>query len=566
MRHDLRRYCPNRQRKGFQGGERYRDEMVQSKNEPSPGTKPTPTPFAYSFSVSRTSIVGLPLAALLLVAVGSAQAKLQPGSLDPLFGREGKVTTDLGSTWAEILALTRQPDGKIVAVGGRSGNPRDTFALARYNPGGSLDRSFGAGGKVTTSSGGGTAFAVALQRDGKILAAGWGWDGTWGFALMRYTRSGVLDKSFGRDGIIQTDFPPGQAQARAVAVQPDGKIVAAGPVYDKQGYYFGIVRYHLDGSLDTTFGNGGRVKTSFGPSPCQAGANDLALQPNGKLVVAGKTSAGCGNSIGAFALARYRRNGSLDPSFGSAGKVQTTFSGGNYAIASDVLIQPDGKIVAAGFDGESGWHTDTADAALARYHSDGSLDRRFGSGGKVVTSLAEPGLFDAFYAVSRQRDGRLVAVGFVNSEERSSDFAIARYKADGALDRTFGKRGRVTTDFGGEPDRKGERADYALAVVLEPGRIVAGGNAHKRGGTGSSFALVRYFSKSPRCAAPVLVGTTIEHARRVIGRTYCSLGRIKWRFSSDVGRRRVISQRPRSHAKRPAGAKVKLVVSKGKRR
>src|SRR6266536_426685 len=273
------------------------------------------------------------------------------GSLDPTFGSSGMVMTDFGGSDA-ASAVAIQPDGRIVTAG-RSGS--GDFALARYNADGSLDPSFGSGGKVTTDFGGfDLALGVALQSDAKIVAAGQG-GSSFDFALARYNADGSLDTSFGSGGIVTTDFGFGSGFGGALAIQSDGKIVAAG----RAGSDFVVARYNGDCSPDASFGSGGIVTTDFGGLLFDA-AFAVALQSNGKIVVAGSA---LGTSAD-FALARYTTDGNLDASFGSGGKVTTDFGG--FDVASGVALQADGKIIAAG-QGGSG-----SDFALARYQGDTS--------------------------------------------------------------------------------------------------------------------------------------------------------------------------------------------------
>jgi uncharacterized delta-60 repeat protein len=223
-----------------------------------------------------------------------------------------------------------------------------SFALARYNSDGTLDASFGAGGIVTTDFAASLtqAFSVALQPDGKIVAAGQTFiNGSLDFALARYNRDGTLDASFGTGGTVTTDFAgerSRQDRAFSVAVQPDGKIIAAGQATIRS-FDFALARYNRDGTLDASFGTGGTVTTSFGNGSFDF-ARSVALQPNGKIVAAGQVL-----FIGGFdfALARYSRDGTLDASFGTGGTVTTDFAGSDDGALS-VGVQPNGKIVAAG--------------------------------------------------------------------------------------------------------------------------------------------------------------------------------------------------------------------------
>ena len=338
------------------------------------------------------------------------------GSLDPSFGTGGVVTTFFRGNDG-VQALVIQPDGKIVAAGSAGGF--GDFALARYNPDGTLDASFGAGGKVTTGfPGRSSAFGVALQGDGKIVAAGQGQGGF--FDLARYNLDGTLDPSFGAGGLVQTSFGSG-GSATSVAIQADGKIVAAGgsstgfPSSD-----FGLARYNPDGTLDPSFGVGGKVVTDFGLTDS---AIDLAIQPGGKLIAAGYSMNFSDSSAGGFALARYNPDGSLDTGFGTGGEV-VTYVGAQAAVGA-IALQPDGKIVAAGSSTASATNSSFV---VTRYNGDGTLDVGFGSGGTVTTDVT-PG-FDNANAVALQADGRIVAAGPANGYA-NYDFAVVRYLAGG---------------------------------------------------------------------------------------------------------------------------------------
>ena len=305
------------------------------------------------------------------------------GSLDGSLGRGGKVRTPIDGG-ADARALAIQQDGKLVAAGG--GNNSDGFVLVRYNPNGSLDRSFGRGGTVITPIGSNAdARALAIQQDGKLVAAGHSTSGRGfkaGFALVRYNANGTLDRSFGRGGRVTT--PTGVAYA--LAIQQDGKLVVAG----RSGRRFTLARYHTSGTLDTSFGRGGKVTTPIGGGG--GGAHALAIQQDGKLVVAGRSGR-------RFTLARYNANGTLDTSFGRGGTVRTFVVRGGGG-ASALAIQQDGKLVVAG--GNNSFE-------LARYHANGTLDGSFGRGGTVRTFVARGGYGASALAI--QQDGKLVVAG-----------------------------------------------------------------------------------------------------------------------------------------------------------
>jgi uncharacterized delta-60 repeat protein len=294
----------------------------------------------------------------LLITVGAHPVAAAEGDLDTNFDSDGKVTTAIGGSNHRVRSVAIQSDGKIVAAG-NSRNGNWDFALARYNTDGSLDTSFDSGGKVTTDFGGGNdrAYSVAIQSDGKIVAAGYSSNGSNNdFALARYNTDGTLDTNFDSGGKVTTDFGGGNDYAFSVAIQSDGKIVAAGRG-SNGGDDFALVRYNTDGTLDTNFDSGGKVTTDFGGDDDQA--YSVAIQSDGKIVVAGLSYTGSNNG---FALVRYNTDGTLDTSFDSDGKV-TTAIGGTNDRAYSVAIQSDGKIVAAGYS----YSGISQDFALVRY-------------------------------------------------------------------------------------------------------------------------------------------------------------------------------------------------------
>jgi uncharacterized delta-60 repeat protein len=299
-----------------------------------------------------------------------------PGDLDTSFSSDGKAFTDFrGGSYDRASALAIQPDGMLV-VAGVSFNASDIadFALARYRPDGSLDPTFGSAGKVLTDFGSDSdddAGALVIQPDGKLVVAG---TSNGDFALARYLPNGALDPTFGSGGTVLTDVGSGSDDgAMALALQPDGKLVVAG----RSDGDFALARYKPNGTLDTTFSGEGKVTTTFGDS---SQATALILQPDGKLVAAGWFQV---RDVSGFflppdiALARYRPNGTPDPTFSGDGKVLTAFRGGSRDQAFALAIQPhDGRLVIAGESDASGH----SDFALARYHA-------ITCGGVVVTRI-----------------------------------------------------------------------------------------------------------------------------------------------------------------------------------
>ncbi|MFN6482592.1 DUF4347 domain-containing protein, partial [Nostoc sp. DedQUE02] len=254
------------------------------------------------------------------------------GTLDTSFDSDGKVTTDIGSGTSDIgRSIALQADGKIIVAGVSNNN----FAVVRYNSNGTLDTDFNITGKVTTDIGTNSTdnvYSVTVQTDGKIIVAGVSNNN---FALVRYDSNGSFDNSFGTNGIVTTDIGSNTTDtAYSVSVQTDGKILVAG----SSGSNFALVRYNSDGSLDTDFNITGKVTTDFGSTDI---AYSVTVQADDKIILAGKR----GND---FALARYNSNGSLDTSFGSGGKVITDIGTNTTDVAYSVSVQADGKILVAG--------------------------------------------------------------------------------------------------------------------------------------------------------------------------------------------------------------------------
>ena len=424
------------------------------------------------------------------------------GELDPTFGTGGVVMTDFNTSTDLANAVAVQPDGKLVAAGTTyTGNDfsDEDFAIARYNPNGSLDTSFGTNGKVTTDFPGLAAVisAVVVQPDGKIVVAGGAYPlftFAGDFKVARYNPDGSLDTSFGAGGIVTTIFPGDGSFAFALALQSDGKIIAAGTDFldfnpgDMSDTDFALARYNPDGSLDTTFGNGGTVTTDF------LGAEDdvysVLIQPDGKIVAVG--SANSPVDFYDFAAARYLSNGTLDTTFGIGGKMRVDFGNQDMDIASDAALQPDGKIVAAGttvFD-----FGVEQDFALTRFNSNGTVDTTFGTDGLLLID------FDSFAqsanAVLIQPDGKIITVGYPNSELDDSDFLLARCNPDGSLDPSFGVGGKVRTSLG---DLNSAAND---GVLQADGKIVAVGWNPTQTQGGVEFALVRYLATSGGTPTP----------------------------------------------------------------
>jgi uncharacterized delta-60 repeat protein len=398
---------------------------------------------------------------------------LPAGSLDVDFGDRGIVLTELeGFSAGEGLAL--QEDGKIVVAGVSDElGPNNAFGIVRYRPDGALDPTFGAAGKVTAPLRA-SAFAVALQRDGKIVAAG-GTTSSGLIAVARYRRDGQLDDTFGTAGVATADAGAGMsAGALALAIQTDGRIVVAGNVAIS-GSRGLIVRFDRDGSLDGTFGAGGRVISDLGGAFLQT-LEAVVVEANGKIVVAGFNKAPFLGTV-----ARFHSDGSPDATFGTGGFVATDL--GSQAFFTTIAVQRDGKIVVGGMRASDPTSSPNT-ATVARFWPDGTPDATFGTGGAVFTSI--PGSDSFIRSIKLDRCGRIVAAGLVAFLDPSPGAALlVRYDPHGAVDPTFGNAGTVLTA------RNGVDLGATGVAIARDGDILAAGTATDATGV-ASFMLARY--------------------------------------------------------------------------
>ncbi len=381
----------------------------------------------------------------------------QNWSLDATFNGNGKVITPLLTPrFQGDNAAAIQTDGKLLVTGIIAGLSSVDFAVVRLNTNGSVDSTFDDDGLVSTdidSNSYDGSNAIAIQTDGKIVVVGYRLNGSgYDFVVVRYHSNGSLDSSFGGVGIVTTDVGSFDDEGVSVALQSDGKIVVAGstvvPDYD-----FVVVRYNTDGSLDSSFDADGILTSDLNSGSDDFVANVL-VQLDGKILLAG-------TSGGDFAVVRYNSNGSLDLSFSTDGKVITDLGGDEYG--RNMAIQGDGKIVVVGSTSDG---STNIDFALARYNSNGTLDNSFDGDGILIRGLTSAR--DEAFAVAIQSDGKILAGGLLD-KGTDTDFAIARYNSDGSTDSSFNSVGRILTDFGFSDD-------YCSMLLLQSdGKIVAAG-------------------------------------------------------------------------------------------
>lgn len=436
-----------------------------------------------------------------------------PGStgLDTSFNATGEVTTTLGNGNQHVGSVLVLDNGDIIVGGSSSVGVKSAFALAKYKVDGSLDSTFGTGGKVLTtfSSGNGNSHgrAAALQADGKIVMAGSAEvsGNLTAFALVRYNTDGSLDPTFGTGGRVTTSLIGPVAsisdEAYAVAIQPDGKILAAGAsATNGVENYLELARYTADGTLDPTFHGGGWL----GMSGCAA--RRLLVQPDGKILVTGfDTNSGSGQ----FEVYRFNTDGYPDPAFHSYGFTRFPVGTG-ISHATSLALQPDGRIILAGRAGNG----TVNDFALARCNADGSLETTFGNGGTLITHVGTGD--NAAQDVAVDTAGRILVAGYATTASGGKDFALVRYNAGGSLDTSFnGLDGKVIF-----PMAAGTRPDMAtaLALRLPQNQAVVAGEASDS--VNSHFALARYQMEAPPVAATGAVSTLAKTSTTLNGNLF----------------------------------------------
>ena len=404
------------------------------------------------------------------IAIGALATFAQAASLDPTFGTGGITSTAFGS-YGSAARVVIQPDGRIVTAGQ---DALGDFALARYTTSGALDTSFNGTGKVTTTASGtcsGQARALALQTDGKIVVAGTScpnFNSIRNFTVYRYNTDGSLDNTCGSWGQTTINFSAGNSEAFAIAVR-GGSIWVAGYA----GSSFALARLTSSGSLDYSFGSGtGMVTTPVGTNT--AFASSLVIQADGKPVLAGYASSG--GTV--FALTRYTTTGALDTTFGTGGKVLTNVGGassGYSALATSVAVQSDGKIVAGGYANTAG--SNYYRFAVVRYTSTGALDPAFGSGsGRVITAIGNNDAVGNDIAIDA--NGGIIIAGY-SSASSYRQLTLNRYDQFGNQDYSFGP---VATSIGST-----NAAVQGLAMQSD-GKIVVVGY----GNSPYTFVVARY--------------------------------------------------------------------------
>lgn len=435
-----------------------------------------------------------------IVATGTAPAGLSlvrlktDGSPDASFGPGGEARADIkGPGTDNPSVIVVQPDGKYVVAGTSSGADGDAAALARYNPNGSLDTTFGVGGRVRNAALAGIR-AVALSTGGKLLAITK--DG-----IVRLTAAGAVDPTFGQGGSIAFT-----GDDSTIVVLPDGKFIAA--VGHTQAGTTELRRFHADGSPDRSFAGQGALTL---PDLTFRAAANLVVQPDGAVLLAGATpdpDYPPAERPNDWAVYRVTAGGTIDRAFGRNGLARVRVPGGSYFDDPYAMaLAPGGRIVLAGH--RSLYQGFGSSYAVCRFNADGTLDKAFGNGGFAPDPFGDNGYFytpELATAVRVQPDGKVLVLG--QHQQHDGDvggedvpypvfgppwnfrvWGVIRYNADGTLDNDFGDGGTLTTDFGWADNP-------AAAAITADGKLIAAGNA-QLSNTGDDFALARYVLDDP---------------------------------------------------------------------
>ena len=447
---------------------------------------------------------------------------LTAGTLDATFGGTGMVTTQIGvgftpgTTLAQPSAVAVQADSKVVVVG-QCASPNGYtyhFAIARYNTDGSLDTSFASGGTLILPVGSQNSYAygVAIQPDGKILVSGTADTTSSGssWALVRLNPTGTLDTTFGGGtGEVFTSFmansSAGPGYADSITLQADGRIVVAGDaevsvtttkshgvVTTTYTYGAAVARYNTNGSLDTTFGNGGRVTNTnlTIPGGSTDSAHTMAIDTSGRIDVAGQATI---NGVSEMGVERYLPNGVLDSTFGTGGMTGYLAPGHSSGIAYSLGLQSTGKIVVSGNSPLSN-STSPPPLLLLRFNTNGSLDETFGTSGVYTDSR----LTTIVTVIIQPADDKILATARpMPNGPPSYQFALTRVLADGSsADPSFGTSGIGLSAF-----PYGGNAPRPTSLALAPGGNIVVTGVDNINGQGIVFATARFLGDPPTPAA-----------------------------------------------------------------
>jgi uncharacterized delta-60 repeat protein len=452
------------------------------------------------------------LLTIIINYLGTIRSGAQPGNLDTTFNNIGIVIQDIAGKNDYGFATAIQSDGKILTAGFGFIDTvtYNDFVLIRYKTNGQIDSSFGTNGITRTdffNGGNDEAMSMCIQTDGKIIVAGKSFApaSAADFSIARYKSDGTLDSSFGIGGKVTTDIAGFNDYGCCVKLQSDGKIVMTGYTFNGANTGLAVVRYNSNGTLDNSFDGDGIAVVYSGDVYLEG--QSLAIQNDGRIVVCATTR---------FLpyeydvlVARLNANGSLDTTFDHDGILTTDFC--YHDNAYSVAIQNDGKIIVAGASYDTVNITMGKNLMLIRYNADGSMDNSFGTGGKVITEVTNQA--DIAYAVTIQSNGKIVTVGQSSDGVSNFQIILTRYNTNGSLDTTFDHDGLVTTNIASEHE-------FGEAIALQAdGNIVIAGFINN----GSNFNMftARYVGDIP-IPIPIKISDNIPHYELLIYPNPCS--------------------------------------------
>ncbi len=437
------------------------------------------------------------LAQCLLLSLIHTGILAQAGEPDTDFGVNGIAFTNV-SQESFFYTTALQPDGKILAAGEIYINDypfRIKSLLTRFNADGSIDSSFGKNGIVTLEINKRYTgfYSLAVQNDGYIIAAGYTGNHRYDdspyvyskILVARYKPNGRKDASFGDNGIALITMQHYDLTTNALSLQADGKIVLCGSLrsYGLSNSTYALVAARLlsNGQPDSSFNNKGLKIISNGYF---SKAASLALTDNNQLIICGLTLPEQ-NSNAQYLLVQLQPDGSLDPAFGKKGKTVTELAEHFPFRVQAMARQQNGKIIVAG-----GSYNNLSydDFTLIQFNANGTIDSAFGINGLCYTDF---GYEDVANALTLQADGKIIAAGISENPITSNvaKIVLARYKTNGSIDKSFGNKGKVITQFPDDP--------YAAAnaVALQSdGKIIAVGYAGKPYGFKNKAVVTRYLN------------------------------------------------------------------------
>lgn len=401
-----------------------------------------------------------------------------PGDLDKTFGDNGKVCVGIGGYYDLAQAVVLQKDGKIVVAGYGQASPTSNkgMSIARYLQNGNMDYDFGDLGVIHKLSAtvDGELNSIVIQKDDKIVAVGFSISQITkneNITLVRLTENGQIDKSFGDGGLVVTEISSEKDVGESAAIQPDGKIVIVGTTQHNPSYDIVLIRYDEDGQLDPYFGNGGIVITDINSGPDIG--KSIVIQSDGKLIVAGFTYIGRKFFM---TLLRYDSNGNLDLTFGKGGVTITDVKGSIGKL--DLALQKDGKIILVGPSEVENSHHFT----VIRFNNNGTLDKSFGDDGVTKTIIGD---FSEAESVAIDSQGNLIVAG--TTESGNAAFVVAMYNQNGILNPDFGSDGISKVNFFENSD------DRAHSMIIDSdGNIIVAGESKN---DYTTFGLVRFIGK-----------------------------------------------------------------------